>query len=125
MSTHIYKKLGSLELIRSLMTLCSYEVHPFQLQVNLQNISIELAGKTILIDIELVDSELNYHTLLGCSYMYAMKAIASATFCLMMFPDQGKVVMLDQITYHDPKSTYNPDNMFSSLKGSISLLKMV
>nr|KUM47562.1 hypothetical protein ABT39_MTgene5748 [Picea glauca]QHR87673.1 hypothetical protein Q903MT_gene1685 [Picea sitchensis] len=34
--------------------------------------------------------------------MYAMKAIASSVFRMMMFPHNGKIVSLDQLTYYDP-----------------------
>lgn len=46
-STYIFKKLGSLELSPSLMTPHAYDGQPFQLQGLLQNVPIELVGKTI------------------------------------------------------------------------------
>ena len=33
--------------------------------------------------------------------MYAMRAVASTVFHLMMFPHEGKIMMVDQLTYHD------------------------
>ena len=33
--------------------------------------------------------------------MYAMRAVASTVFHLMMFPHEGNIVMVDQLTYHD------------------------
>ena len=32
-----------------------------------------------------------------------MKAIASTVFHLMMFPHEGKIMTVDQLTYHDPQ----------------------
>ena len=32
-----------------------------------------------------------------------MRAIASTIFCLMMFPHEGKIMTVDQLTYHDPQ----------------------
>ena len=42
-------------------------------------------------------------------------------FHLIMFPHNGKVVMLDQITYHDPRLTVNPDNALPVVGGSLSM----
>nr|KUM45854.1 hypothetical protein ABT39_MTgene2208 [Picea glauca] len=55
-----------------------------------QNVPIELEGKMVLIDIEVVDAPLDYNILLGRSYMYAMKAVSSLVFRTMMFPHAGK-----------------------------------
>jgi hypothetical protein len=39
--------------------------------------------------------------------MYAMKAVASSVFCTMIFPHNGKVVTVDQLTHYEPfPSTY-------------------
>ena len=46
--------------------------------------------------------QLNYNLLLGRNYMYAMRAVASTMFCLMMFPHDGNIVTMDQLTYHHP-----------------------
>jgi len=55
-----------------------------------QNVPIELEGKMVLIDIEVVDAPLNYNILLGRSYMYAMKAaVFSLVSCTMIFPHAG------------------------------------
>ena len=50
------------------------------------NVPIELAIKTVLIDIDVVNSQLDYNLLLGRSYMYAMHIVASTVFRLLMFP---------------------------------------
>lgn len=54
-----------------------------------------LVGKAITIDVEVVDAQLDYNILLGCSFMYAMNAVASSIFCIMMFPHDGKIIMID------------------------------
>ena len=65
------------------------------------HVPITLAKKTILIDIEVINAQLDYNLLLRRSYMYAMQAVASNVFRIMMFPHEGKIVMVDQLTYHD------------------------
>jgi hypothetical protein len=56
MSKTIWKKLGSPELISSPEGI-------------LQNVLVELGSKTILIDIEVIDTPLDYKILFGRSYM--------------------------------------------------------
>ena len=48
-----------------------------------------------MIDIEVINAQLDYNLLLGRIYMYAMRAIASTVFCLMIFPHEGKIVIVD------------------------------
>ena len=44
-----------------------------------------------------------------------MKAITSLVFHIMMFPFNGNVVTLDQISYYNPNASYNPDNVFATV----------
>ena len=55
----------------------------------------------MLMDIEVVNAQLDYNLLLRRSYMYSMRVVASSVFHLMMFPHEGKIVTVDQLTYHD------------------------
>ena len=103
MSTLVWQKLGSPILQPSSTTLRAYDGHPTKAQGILPHVPITLAGKTVLIDIEVVNAQLDYNLLLGRSYMYAMRAIASTVFHLMMFPHEGKIVTGDQLCYHSRK----------------------
>jgi hypothetical protein len=76
-----------------------------------QNVPIELEGKTILIDIKVIDAPLDYNILFGRSYMYAMKAVASSVFRTMMFPHNGKIVTIDQVSHYKPNPSANIDNI--------------
>jgi hypothetical protein len=80
MSKYIWYKLGSLELIPSSITLRAYDGRPSSPEGLFQNVSIKLGGKTVLIDIEVIDASLDYNILFGHSYMYAMKVVASSVF---------------------------------------------
>ena len=48
-----------------------------------------------MIDIEVINAQLDYNLLLGRSYMYTMRAVASTVFYLMMFPHEGKIAIVD------------------------------
>jgi hypothetical protein len=43
--------------------------------------------------------------------MYAMKAMASSVFQTIMFPHNGKIVTIDQVSYYEPNPSANFDNV--------------
>jgi hypothetical protein len=65
MSKSVWQQLGSPELIPSTITLRAYDGRPSQPKVSFQNIPVEKGGKTILIDIEVIDSQLDYNIFFG------------------------------------------------------------
>jgi hypothetical protein len=67
--------------------------------------------KMVSIDIEFIDSPLDYKILLGCSYIYMMKEVTLSVFCTMIFPNNGKVIIFDQLKYYDPHPTLILDNI--------------
>ena len=81
----------------------------------LPHVPITLAGKTVLNDIEVVNAQLDYNLLLRRSYMYAMRAIASTIFHLMRFPHEGKIMTVDQLTYHDPQGLTAPASVIPTI----------
>lgn len=85
MSKNVRQKLGSPELVPYAITLRAYDGPPSQIGGLFQKIPVERAGKTILIDIKVIDAPMNYNILLRRSYTYAMKAVASFVFCTMIF----------------------------------------
>jgi hypothetical protein len=43
--------------------------------------------------------------------MYAMKVVASSVFHTMMFPHNGKIVTIDQVSHYEPNPSSNIDNI--------------
>jgi hypothetical protein len=111
MSKTVWQKLSSHELIPSAITLRAYDGRPSSPEGIFQNVPVELEGKTILIDIEVIDAPLDYNILFGRSYMYAMKEVASSIFRAMMFPHNGKIVTIDQVSHYEPNPSANLDNI--------------
>jgi hypothetical protein len=107
----VWQKLGSLELIPSAIKLRAYDGRPSSLEGLFQNFPIELEGKTILIDIEVIDAPLDCNIMFGRSYMYAMKAVASSVFRTMMFPHNGKIITIDQVSHYEPNPSANINNI--------------
>jgi hypothetical protein len=54
---------------------------------------------------------LDFSLLLGQDYVYSMKAIVSTLFCVISFPQDGRIVTIDQISFIGP-------NWITSLNGS-------
>jgi hypothetical protein len=111
MSKTVWQKLGSQELIPSAITLRDYDRRPSSPKGLFQNVPIELGGKTTLIDIEVIDAPLDYNILFGRRYMYAMKAVSSSIFWTMMFPHNGKIVTIDQVSHYEPNPYANINNI--------------
>jgi hypothetical protein len=111
MSKIVWQKLGSPKLIPSAITLRAYDGRPSSLEGLFQNVPVELGGKTILINIEVINAPFDYNVLFGCSYMYAMKEVASSVFQTMIFPHNGKIVTIDQVSHYKPNPSSNIDNI--------------
>jgi hypothetical protein len=59
--------------------------------------------------------------------MYAMKAVASFIFQTMMFPHNGKIVTIDQVSHYEPNPSANIDNILPLIHTShdaYSLIEM-
>jgi hypothetical protein len=63
---------------------------------------ITLGGKTIFIDVMVVQDPLDFSLLLGWDYVYAMKALVSTLFHVIYFPHDGIIVTIDQLSFIDP-----------------------
>ena len=99
MSLNCWKSLGSLTLNQSLTILKAFDrrgFHPYEI---LQDLPIEVEGKTINLDVEVVDAPLDYNLLLGHSWSYAM-IVVSSVFRLIMFPHKGNIVKIGQLSYY-------------------------
>jgi hypothetical protein len=62
------------------------------------------------VDVEVVDVPLDYNLLLGCNWTYAMIVVVSFIFCTLCFPHEGKIVMIDQLSFAhaSPNSSIGP-----------------
>jgi hypothetical protein len=111
MSKVVWQKLDSPELVPSTITLRAYDGRPSLHEGLLQNVPVKHGGKNILIDIEVIDAPLYYNILFRHSYMYAMKAISSFVFRMMMFPHNEKIVTINQLTHYEPNHSTNINNI--------------
>jgi hypothetical protein len=75
---------------------------------------ITLGGKTIFIDVVVVQDPLDFNLLLGRDYVCAMKSIVSIIFRVISFPHDGRVVSIDQLSFVGPDLIIN---LTTSLNG--------
>jgi hypothetical protein len=50
---------------------------------------MQLGGKTMCVDVEVVDAPLDYNLLLGHSWTYAMQVVVATVFQVLLFPHEG------------------------------------
>ena len=99
MSLSCWKALGSLELVPSNTLLIAFNGRSFCPHGILPAFEIKLAGKAVSVEIEVIDAPLDYNLLLGRSWTYAMSAIASIVLEVVVFPYEGKLVTVDQLSF--------------------------
>jgi hypothetical protein len=63
---------------------------------------MQLGGKIVCIEVEVVDTPLNYNLLLGRIWTYAMQAVVATVFRILLFPHEGWIVTIDQLSFSRP-----------------------
>ena len=76
----------------------------------LPHLPIRLGGKTIYVDVMVVQGPLDFNLLLGRNYVYAMKVVVSTLFQVMHFPHDGNIVTIGQISFVTPNHRITPSN---------------
>lgn len=87
-----------------------HDSRPFSV---LPNLSITLEGKTMQVEVEIVDANLYYNLLLNRTWTHAMHAVASSLFRVIHFPHHGKIVTVEQLSFFASSSL---DGNFSYVK---------
>ena len=60
-----------------------------------------MGGKTVAIEVEVVDAPLDYNLLQGRNWMYSMQAVASSLFRVICFLFNGKIVTINQTSFQN------------------------
>jgi hypothetical protein len=56
---------------------------------------VQLGGKTMYVEVEVVDVFLDYNLLLGRTWTYAMQAVDVTIFWVLLFPHEGQIMSID------------------------------
>ena len=97
-----WRAITSPDINQSSATLKAFDCHGFKPYGILNSFPMELGGKTMSIDIKVVDAPLDYNLLLSHSWLYYMTVVASSIFRLIQFPHQGQIVAIDQLDFCTP-----------------------
>lgn len=97
-----WRAIRSSSLITYQTILKVFDGHSFWPHGIIAALPIELGGKTISMEVEIVNAPLTYNLLLGRTWFYEMKAVTSSVFRVVHFPHLGKVVTIDQLDYCTP-----------------------
>ena len=95
MLLNCWKTLGSPKLYQSLTILKAFDGRGFHSYGILWDLPIEVEGKTVTLEVKVVDAPLHY----------AMIVIVSSVFRMIMFPHKGNIVKIDQLSYFTSDST--------------------
>jgi hypothetical protein len=110
MSLTYWKAIGSPTLSKSLTMLTAFDGHSFRPHHILPTFPVQLGGKTVEVEVEVVDAPLDYNLLLGHNWTYAMVIVVSSIFHTLYFPHQGEIVTIDQLSfaYSSPNASVGP-----------------
>ena len=99
--------LGSPQLVLATDQILDFNRRPTAPLGILPHFPITLGGKTICIDVMVVQGPLDFNMILGRDYVYAMKDVVSTLFRVMHFPHDGKIMTIDQLSFvtHDHRIT--------------------
>jgi hypothetical protein len=95
MSLVCWKAFGSPTVSKSSKMLIAFDGHSFCPHGILPAFLVQLGGKTVEVEVEVVDAPLDYNLLLGRNWTYAMIVIVSFFFCTLSFPHEGNIVTID------------------------------
>jgi hypothetical protein len=56
----------------------------------------------VCVEVEVVDAPLDYNILLGLSWTYAIQAVVAIVFRVLLFPHEGQIVTIDQLSLSRP-----------------------
>jgi hypothetical protein len=82
---------------------------------------MQLGGKTMCVEVELVNAPLDYNLLLGRSWTYSMKDVVATVFWVLLFPNEGLIVTIDQLSFSRPNPSLGAStvSMIDNLQPSV------
>jgi hypothetical protein len=90
MSLNCWKAIGSPSINQSSNTLKYFDGRGFKPYGVINALPIILEGKTITVEVEIVDASLDYNLLLGRSWVYTMSVVVSTLFLCTTFSPSRK-----------------------------------
>jgi hypothetical protein len=89
MSLACWKAIGQPILSPSPTLLIAFDGCSFKPHGIIPSFTVHLGGKTMCVEVEVVDAPLDYNLLLGRSWAYSMHAVVAIVFRVFLFPYEG------------------------------------
>jgi hypothetical protein len=105
MSLACWKAIGQPALSPSPTLLTAFDGHSFRPHGIIPSFSVQLGGKTMCVEVEVFDAPLDYNLLLGQIWTYAMQVVVAIVFQVLLFPHEGWIVTIDQLSFFRPDPT--------------------
>jgi hypothetical protein len=105
MSLACWKVIGQPVLSPSPTLLTAFDSCSFQPHDIVPSFPVQLGGKTVCVKVEVFDAPLDYNLLLGRIWTYAMQAVVATIFPVLLFPHEGRIVTIDQLSFSRPDPT--------------------
>jgi hypothetical protein len=102
MSLACWKSIGQPELSPSPTLLTAFDGRSFRPHGIIPSFPMKLGGKTMCVEVEVVDAPIDYNLLLGRSWTYEMQAVVATIFRVLLFPHEGRIVTIDQLSFSRP-----------------------
>jgi hypothetical protein len=102
MSLACWKAIGQPKLSLSPTLLTAFDGRSFRPHGIIPSFPVQLGGKTVCVEVEVVDAPIDYNLLLGRSWTYAMQAVVATVFQVLLFPHEGRIVTIDQLSFSRP-----------------------
>jgi hypothetical protein len=102
MSLACWKAIVQPALSLSPTLLTAFDGHSFRPHGIIPSFLVQLGGKTMCVEVEVVDAPLDYNLLLGWSWTYVMQAVVDTVFRVLLFPHEGRIVTIVQLSFSRP-----------------------
>jgi hypothetical protein len=101
-----WKAIGKRELSLSSTLLIIFYGQYFIPHEIIPSFPMQLEGKTMCFEVEVVDAPLDDNILLGWSWNYTVIVVLSTDFWVLCFPHEGQIVIVDHLSFShlDPSS---------------------
>ena len=99
MSLNFWKSLGSMRLSQCSTALKAFDGRTYKPCGIINNLHVELGGKIVNVDVDVVDGPLEYNIILGRPWVYAMTAIVSTYFRMIAFPYKCTITVINQLSF--------------------------
>jgi hypothetical protein len=100
-----WKSIGQPILSLSPTLLTAFNGHSFLPHGIIPSFLVQLGGKTMCVEVEVVDTPLDYNFLLGRSWTYAMQVVVATVFWVLLFPHEDRIVTIDQLFFSRPDAS--------------------